>query len=88
MSTVMDWANKYRCWCPDDGDEESGTEVDAFDAHQAAEQYGAHIWGSSADCPKEIRVYVRPRGSVIATYIVRARQEVSFSATFMGILDK
>jgi len=83
--------NLYKCWCPDDGDEEDAEDVpvggplDEPTAHSparamtAAEEFVEKRW-PDFDYAEAVRVNVRDPAGVLTEWTVAAHKEVSFSA--------
>lgn len=69
----------FRCWCPDDGDEDDAAKVDASDAQSAAESYAEENY-SDMDFPDEIEVSVKDADGRVTRWTVDAEPSVTFSA--------
>lgn len=69
----------FRCWCPDDGDEQDGLDVEACAPHKAAEVYAARTHAAH-EYPEAIDVMVRD-AQHCTLWTVEAERLITFSAS-------
>lgn len=69
----------FRCWFPDNGDEEDGEDVSHIQADWAAEEYAEREY-SDNDYPNETTVWVRDPDGELTKWTVCAEPSVTFKA--------
>jgi hypothetical protein len=74
----MSGKTKFRCWAPDDCDEEDAREVEAWDAEDAAKEHGEHRY-SDSDYPGQQQISMRAPNGTLTQWTVSAQQDVHFT---------
>jgi hypothetical protein len=69
----------FRCWDPDNCEEDDAKTINAPDAEWAAELYMEQMW-ADMDYVSELLIHVRDEAGRLTKWNVRAEPDVRFSA--------